>query len=165
MTCIQSVCAQAKDEHDLSFSACGLLESGEVDGIALATHMELDLANAISTATRAYGIYFSRETENKADHVLWHDVNVDTAGDPANNNCFGYTKSGAAKKQVFSVNICKSTYSGTKPTCYECTSACQPSEAIATKYATEATSGACPAPFKPDYVSIVSRNGELRTDN
>ena len=152
MTCIQSVCAQAKDEHDLSFSACGLLESGEVDGIALATHIELDLVDPISTAKRAYGIYFSRETENKADHVLWHDVNVFTAGDPAVLKCFGYTKSGAAKKQVYSVNICKSTYSGTKPTCYECTSDCKDSEAIATKYATEATSGVCPNPFKPDFV-------------
>ena len=89
MSCIQSICASADQYVSNNFAACGLINSGEVDGIAIATHWDVELAAKFTNTNHKYGVVFSGADKGEGDLELLSVVDV-TAGNPKNMYCFKF---------------------------------------------------------------------------
>ena len=91
LTCITNLCAQSEQNQNDLFAGCGLLTSGEIDGIALATHWELSTLSG--SDTYRYGVIFSGKANGNGDTVitgLVKEINAAVAGNPY---CFKFVKS------------------------------------------------------------------------
>ena len=75
LTCLQSICAQTEQNSLDLFAGCGLINSGEIDGIAIAAHWNVIALKDI-TAYYYYGVVISGEAQEEADTMLYGVTSV-----------------------------------------------------------------------------------------